>query len=204
MSKIEITDRCIPLATEAPASSKVLLELAQDHVIFYVAEPTKELRAQVYGEGTPQVLMQGVQHCHGFIHEGVGYLYTALVSGGIRLLVYRTPGEFAQPPTAIAMSYTASYVHVVHQHGCYFMTLDTGLKLFLLVSKDPYFTNIQAQSIYANSRDLVYRMSKPVAMVHPDNYHAGPAPSLATIAVERLTKSTGATDVGFFVVEVVL
>ena len=204
VSKITATDCYIPLVSESNASSKVLLELEKDHVVFYVAEPTKELRVKSYGSDAVQVLMQGVRHCHGFSEGGVAYLYIALVSGEIRLLIYRHVGELDLSVTSIAMGYSANYLHIIKRGGSYLMAIDTGAKLLLITSSDPYFTNMQVQQVYMNSRDRVYQMAKPVLEVHPDNLHPSPASSLVTIAVERVTLATKAKDVGFLVLEAFL
>ena len=205
MSKIQVLDYYVPLASEAYASSKVLLELGQDHVLFYVAATTRELRVRAYGSNRTHVLMQGVAHCHGYAHDGMAYIYVALNAGGIRLLTYRYFGELSPASVAVAMGYNAVYLHAIRQGDRHLMIIDTGGKLMLLSAEDAaYLTRFQIQQVYSNLRDTVYRMSKPVIEIHPDNFKVRPTPSQVTIAVERLTLATQARDVGFFVVETIL
>lgn len=205
MSKIQSLDSYVPLVAETSARSKVLLELGGSHVIFYVSATTNELRARAYGTNQTYVLLQGVLHCHGVVSEDVAYIYAAMATGTIRLMTFRHFGEHDPYATAIALGYNAVYLHVIRQDGHYLMALDNGAKLMMLTADDPAFlTNFQSFQIYSNTRDPIYRMSKPVLGIHPEDYAAKPLPTKVTVGVERLTKASGVVETGFLVVDVVL
>ena len=205
MSKITDFDRYLPMVTEASAKAKVLLPLAGDHVVFYVTAATKELRVRAYGSKQVFTLMQGVEHCHGFVQDDVAFVYVATSAGSICLLPYRYFGEQLSTPQAIIMGYNAQYLHVITQGGKYLMVVDAGGRFHLLSSDDLTFASrFQSQQIYSNLRDVVYRVSNPTLGIHPQDIMARPIPSRVTIAFERETLTSGTRAVGFMVTEVVL
>jgi hypothetical protein len=205
VSKITTFDHYIPLVPEASAKAKVLLQLEQDHVIFYVTAATKELRVRAYGSTQTYTLMQGVEHCHGFVEDGIAYLYLAMTSGSIQLMTYRYFGEQARSVMGIILGYTASYLHVVAQSGGYLMVVDTGGKFNLFSATDPTFTaGFHTQQLYSNLRDPIYTVAKPVIGIHPQDLHVAPNPSRVTIAFERTSRASGAKVIGFLATEVVM
>lgn len=205
MSKITTFDHYIPLVPETNAKAKVFLQLDSDHVVFYVSATTKELRVRAYGSNQIFTLMQGVEHVHGFVEDGVAHVYVALVSGTIQMFTYRYFGEQARNVTGILPGYSASYLHVVNQGHRYLMATEGGERFRLFGAKDPTFASgLSVQQIYSNLRDPLYRVSKPVIAIHPFDWRVAPEPSRVTVSVERTTRISGTKSVGFFVTEVVL
>lgn len=205
MSKLTTFDHYVPLVPETNAKAKVFLQLDSDHVVFYVSAATKELRVRAYGSNQIYTLLQGVDHVHGFVEDGLAHVYVALVSGAIQMFTYRYFGEQARNVQSLLPGYSASYLHVVAQEHRYLMATEGGERFRLFGAKDPTFASgLSVQQIYSNLRDPLYRMAKPVIGIHPYDWKTSPDPSRVTIAMERTTRISGTKSVGFFVTEVVL
>lgn len=205
MSKITTFDHYIPLVPETNAKAKVFLQLDSDHVVFYVTAATKELRVRAYGSNQTLTLLQGVEHVHGFVEDGLAHVYVAMTSGAIQMFTYRYFGEQARNILGILPGYSAAYVHVVAQEKRYLMATEGGERFRLFGAKDPTFASgLSVQQIYSNLRDPIYRVAKPVIGIHPFDWKVAPEPTRVTVSVERTTRISGTKSVGFFVTEVVL
>lgn len=198
-------NRYIPLVVEATAGFKILLRLGDEHVVFYVASAVNELRARAYGSSQVFTLANGVRHVHGFEWQGVAYIYMVMVTGEVQLLRYRYFGDPTGDIVPIATGRKIIYLHTVAQAGKFFMATDDGGKLYLLMASDPEFLQgTKTLRLYSNSLDPAYYVSTPTVGLHPDDQHTYPIPSRVTVGIERLTRSSGLKEVGFFVVEVTL
>lgn len=193
------------LVTEAQASSRVLLDLKGQSVLFYTTTTTHELRARAYESDRIYTLMQGVKFAHGFVADGVACIYAVLVTGEVKLVSYRYFGDPAPLVTDLVLGGHVSYLHASSQHGWNFLTTSDGGRIYLLAAKDPAFSQKATRVLlYANSRDPLVYVDYPVAGVHPDDYHPGPRSSRITIGVQRTTLATGIQEVGYFLHEMVL
>lgn len=197
--------RYTPLVTEAQASSRVLLRLGDRAVLFYTTSSTYELRARAHESDRVYVLLQGVKFAHGLVLGGCAYIYAVLTTGEVRMIRYRYFGDPAPEVTPLITGGRTVFLHAASHYGWSFLTTSDGGRIHLLAAKDPAFTTSSTRTLlYSNTRDPLVYVDKPVAGIHPEDYHPAPRPSRITVGVQRTTLATGVQDVGYFLHEMVL
>ena len=195
-----------PLVTEAQAESMILVNLQGLQVVFYATQTTHELRCRAYQQPKIFTLMQGVRHCHGFLGaDGLAYIYTVMLDGTIKLSTFKFFGDPKPVVTDIPFTTSVVFLHVLaFVNDNYLMVMDDGTQLHLLTSRSPLFTTPKAQTVYMNVLNPEVYVNRPTVGIHPEDYHASPLPSIATVGVQVQTIATGDMSVGFFPVPVSL
>ncbi len=183
--------------------------LGTNDVIFYVST-TNELRVLAFGSSNFTTLVEGVVWVDVVAVGGTAHVYYIDLQGFVWHFQYDGLGPIRHPVTRISGIPLAVTISVVFAHtatpNVYCMILDDGQTHWLFVSQnllgsppipDPAFTSIaNGLSVYSNSIDTTYYVSKPVIKIHPSDTNRG------TVAIQRQIIQSGLNEIGFYVVTI--
>ena len=205
------TDTYSTLVPEASALSKGLAYLNEQNCVFYVTD-INQLRVRAF-EGKGIIALQdevvGLSVVEDTNAEGkqVALVYFCKLDGSIWLLTYPYFGANfytverlliqGQAVSLSACKHTLVYPTSMAKPDqiTYFLMADTGTSHLLHIAIDPAFSQrYGTKNCFKNTLDPGLIVASPSIGFHPDS------PLRMNVAVRRITRSTGAHEVGVYIV----